>query len=302
MAFKIQLNEDIDQAIKRIMIELLNDSIKNLNKVGLRFDESIHEARKNFKKLRAVIRLVRFELGYDLYKKENILYRDTSRLLSGIRDAAVMVESVDYLKKQYPNEIDKSYSKELRRKLSLHARRVRAQFKKNNDLISAIKNILEVHIQEVRDFPLNKRNFRLVAPGMKLVFERGLNGLAEAKVNPSAENFHEWRKRAKYLWYHTRIFENAWPEYMNPLADKLSSLSDILGREHDLAELRDLINLDADLQIDESNCSKFLNYLGQARLILQAQAMTIAPYIYSETSEQFVYRIESYWNQSVNIL
>ncbi len=298
MALKILLEEELNAAVKRMMIELLDDSINRLDNVAIRFDDSIHETRKNFKKLRAVIRLVRFEVGYDLYKKENILFRDTSRLLSGIRDAAVMAESVDYLRKKYSNEIGKEDFKPIRKNLSLRARKVRTQFKKNKELIAAIRNILDKHIDEIRSLPIHKRSFKLVAPGLKLVYQRGLNARVKVQQNPSASNYHEWRKRAKYLWYHIRILEDAWPEYMVLLAGKLSDLSDILGREHDLAELRDLIVRDRELLEDESSRNRFLNYLGQERLTLQSEAKTTAPFIYSESANQFVSRIESYWNQS----
>lgn len=295
MTFKILTNEEINSAIKRIGIELLDDSITRFKKIHLHFDDSIHETRKNFKKLRAILRLVRFELGHDLYKKENVLFRDTGRIISGIRDAAVMVETTDYLRKKYSKEISREDFKQLRKNLSLSARRVRAQFKKNEELIEAIIKILSKHRDEIRKWPLRKKSFKQLVPGIQLVYERGQNALAAAKRNPSAENFHEWRKRAKYLWYHTRILEDAWPEYMNILSNKLSELSDVLGLEHDVSELRNLLLKETSLFEDKEVQSKLFNFIGQERLYLQAEARSIAPYIYCESSDNFTSRLEAYW-------
>jgi len=299
MAFKILLNEDINYAVKRIGLELLDDSITRLKNIHISFDDSIHETRKNFKKMRGLIRLVRFELGYDLYKKENMLFRDTGRILSGIRDATVMVETVDLIRKKYSKEIEKDDYKLLRKNLSLRARRVRAQFKKNQQLIEAIINILTKHKDELRKLPLRKKSFKQLVPGIELVYERGQTALATAKKYPSAENYHEWRKRAKYLWYFTRILEEAWLDYMNILSDKLSELSDVLGTEHDLSELRNLLLKETSLFKNKEVQSKLFNFIGQERLYLQAEAKSIAPYIYSEPSDNFTSRLEAYWKQFV---
>ena len=47
--------------------------------------EAIHEARKDMKKVRSAIRLVRDHLGDDLWRRENDHYRNVERMLSGFR-------------------------------------------------------------------------------------------------------------------------------------------------------------------------------------------------------------------------
>src|SRR5204863_3052 len=55
--------------------------------------------------------------------------------------------------------------------------------------------------------------------------------------NPSAENFHGFRTRAKTLWYQLRILRPVNPVVLKSLADDLRSLADLLGRAHDLSFL-----------------------------------------------------------------
>jgi CHAD domain-containing protein len=295
MDFKIIHNEPINREIKRIAIELLDDSISRLGVVQTSFDVSIHETRKNFKKMRGLLRLVRNELGEDIFKKENILFRDTGRILSPIRDAAVMVESLNLIKKNYSNEIKQNEYDLLKKNLSVRARRVRSQFKKNKELIEAVINILENHKSDIIKLPLRKKTFTQLIPSINLVYERGLNAMQTAVRYPSASNFHEWRKRAKYLWYQTRILEDAWPEYMTLLAAKLSQLSDVLGLEHDLAELRNLLMKESTLCTNKEFQTKLSNYIGQERLKLQSDAKSLSPFIYSETPENFSGRLQAYW-------
>ena len=48
-------------------------------------EEAVHEARKDMKKLRALLRLVRGELGDRVYGAENTCFRDTARGFSHAR-------------------------------------------------------------------------------------------------------------------------------------------------------------------------------------------------------------------------
>lgn len=298
MAYKISIDERINLAVKRIGIELLDDSITRLKNVNHSFDVSIHETRKNFKKMRALLRLIRFELGKQNYRNENILFRDTGRILSGIRDAAVMVETLDLIYKHFPDRINTDDYKTLRKKLSLRARRIRYQFKKNSDLIEAIIDILDLHKTKIANWQLDKKEFDQIVAGLQLVYEQGYKAMNEAVKSSSSENYHRWRKSVKYLWYHVRILVDAWHEYMQPLSEKLSTLSDLLGLEHDLVELRKLLMHETSLLNNNELKIRLLNLIGQERLRLQTEAKLVAQYIYSESPENFVSRIHSYWSQT----
>ncbi len=81
--FVIDTNKEITHGIKKV----INDQIDHV--IQICSDENkwdihkfIHEIRKSFKRIRAVLRLVRDEIGYDNYSRENIFYRDTNRKLS----------------------------------------------------------------------------------------------------------------------------------------------------------------------------------------------------------------------------
>ena len=298
MNFSISITEQVNNGIKRIIIEQIEDAVSRLSETNNNFDIAIHETRKDFKKIRAVIRMVRFELGQELYKRENIFFRDTGRLLSRIRDAAAMAEALEKLFNNHKNEISLEDYKRLRTNLKRRALGIKNQFKRNKKLIEGIRNLLGKHIDEVRAWGLTKEDFTLIEDGIKQVYQRGLNGIAEIGKNPSAHNFHEWRKRVKYLWYIVKILNEAWIETMTPLSDKLDILSDYLGDEHDLAELRELLIRDTALFGDEVKQVQFLNVLGMERLELQSRAKSLIGYIYNESADEFVHRIKSYWEQS----
>ncbi|ASY70513.1 hypothetical protein SF83666_c31080 [Sinorhizobium fredii CCBAU 83666] len=59
--------------------------------------EAIHDARKNFKRLRSLYRLVACDAPL-FQKQENARIRDVARNLSTVRDAAALVENASYLR------------------------------------------------------------------------------------------------------------------------------------------------------------------------------------------------------------
>src|SRR5919205_78895 len=59
--------------------------------------QAVHEARKDMKKLRALLRLVRGELGGKTFARENACFRDATRELAGARDSDVMLETLAQL-------------------------------------------------------------------------------------------------------------------------------------------------------------------------------------------------------------
>ncbi len=60
-------------------------------------DERIHQARKQLKRARANLRLLRDAIGKRAYARENAALRDAARPLSGVRDAMVLIQTLDRL-------------------------------------------------------------------------------------------------------------------------------------------------------------------------------------------------------------
>jgi hypothetical protein len=90
----------------RRAIECIEDAIAQLEKGGADDRErAVHEALKDVKKTRALLRLYRSGLGDATYRHENRELRDAGRALSVMRDAHVRLETVDGLAERYAGEI-----------------------------------------------------------------------------------------------------------------------------------------------------------------------------------------------------
>ena len=68
--------------------------------------------------------------------------------------------------------------------------------------------------------------------------------MAEATRDVSDNTLHEWRKRAKDLRYQLQFLCKAWPGVIDAAVAEAHDLGDILGDDHDLALLRQLLCAD----------------------------------------------------------
>src|SRR5436305_14370843 len=78
------------------LLSHVGDALKALNARRVT-DERIHTARKHLKRARANLRLLRNTVREAAYTRENTALRDAARPLSSVRDAKVLVETLDAL-------------------------------------------------------------------------------------------------------------------------------------------------------------------------------------------------------------
>lgn len=96
MPFRIDPKKPFDDEIRRAGLELIDDAITILRDRPSGPHEAVHDARKRFKRLRALYRLVA-RGAPDFSREENARFRDIARSLAFARDATALVETADYL-------------------------------------------------------------------------------------------------------------------------------------------------------------------------------------------------------------
>src|SRR5262245_49805079 len=106
MSFELRPDESLRKGIRRIVRKQMEAALEQLTgpHKGSR-DEAVHEARKCFKKIRAVLRLVRPVIGEKNYHEENTCFRDAGRPLTEVRDAKIFIETLDQLTEHYKEHI-----------------------------------------------------------------------------------------------------------------------------------------------------------------------------------------------------
>ena len=289
-AFRLEEGEPVPEGVRRIARGRIDHALDELTgKSDSGPEESVHEARKDMKKLRALLRLVRGELGEKAYRRENDGFRDTARELAGLRDADVMIATLGALEKRYPEEFPAGAAGGLRQVLEAH--RLRTTAGARGPASEAAVEMLKGARGRVPGWPLERDGFEAFEDGLGRTYRRGRRAWRAAAKEPSSENLHEWRKRVKDLWYHCSLLQESWKPVMKALADEAHELSDRLGDDHDLAVLLAWANEHADGSELEAAVRK-------RRQELQAEAFAYGARLYVDKPGVFTERVERWWEAS----
>lgn len=237
MPFFLLPAEGLPDGLRRIALEQIDYALGLLEGKG-DIHVAIHETRKTMKRLRAIMRLVRDQLGTETYRAANAQYRDLARTISGLRDLSAMQETLEKLRARTRSKI-----------LAGLISQGQSEIQQRLDAVATSENeTTAAHVQsaiytlqaaraELMDMDLGRDRFKTIGPSLKRVYHRGYKGLRQARREPTTEQLHQWRKRVKYLWYQMDILHPIWPGLMVPWAEELHSLSEWLGTDHDLAIL-----------------------------------------------------------------
>lgn len=302
MAYQLEINEPIDVGVRRIAKELIDDAIARIEAPDRDRHEVVHEVRKNCKKLRGLLRLVRPRVP-ELYKDENKYFRDAAASLSGIRDAAAALESYDALLAGFSGVVDRQSLAPARRALTLHKQRLTEDVADLDMRLDAFGGRMHEARKRVSDWSLpvddpdsGKRGFGLLEGGLAKTYGRGRKAMDAAWENPGVETFHEWRKRAKYLRYQLRLLRPAWPRLLKRTRSELKTLGDLLGDDHDLAVLEEVMTEALGDDTDGKRIDVLQALMRQRSLELRAQAYWLGRRIYAEKPKAFCKRNGRYWN------
>jgi hypothetical protein len=121
-----------------------------------------------------------------------------------------------------------------------------------------------------------------------------MNAAAE---EPSTENLHEWRKRVKDLWHAEQILRTASPKKMEKLAKRTHKLSDLLGDDHDLAELRHYAATHRQCFDGRVAQVALVAVIDRRRKDLQRRALSLGAKLYQRSPKRFVGSIKRRFNQ-----
>jgi CHAD domain-containing protein len=313
MAFKFDTQEPFPKAIPRIARERINQIIESLSERPHPAAEAIHDARKNLKSLRALLRLARGAIDDDLRIRENTQFRDAGRSLSSLRDPQALLEALEYFSKRHRHSTESLAPK--RASIRAFIDKMRTEIEQH--LVAGlppeqIRNLLK----ELRDArrraslwfegtliqPGNEWE-TFVGTGLWKTYRKAKNLVWQFEVigPETAEDaaWHELRKCAKALGYQLRLLKPIWPGMLNAFVDELDQLTDRLGDANDLSILRGRILKEpydpAETQSAGETRRFFLQSIDRRKEKLHSEAFDLARLIYMEKSGQFARRLGGYW-------
>ena len=201
-------------------------------------DSAVHDLRKLLKRSRAILRLLRDCSGSDVYHVVNGMVRVVAKSLTLTRDAKALIEALGALEIRKGDEI------------KTERRRLRAYFLRlKEDRIRSLKELKAPSIASFAqatnrlDNALSGSESQLNALGSSLtrIYKKGRQSFSRAQAAPTDLKLHEWRKQAKYLSYALQSLIDVTPGHFAKLQKNADQLAKVLGDDHDLALLRQVV-------------------------------------------------------------
>ena len=291
MSFHLKRRERIARGIRRVAGDELEGIRLALRRV--KRQECIRDVRKRTKKLRALLRLVRSDLGSTVFEREIATFRDISRQLASLRDADVLVDTVSALKPETPGT--KRFELVLTR-LRRHRHRLRQQFFSDPAQVKSVGDTAAEAASRLGEWARRSIDAGTLTRGIRRSYRRAGEAFAGANHSNNDTRWHEWRKRTKDLIYHLQLVEPVWPPVIGAALPKYKELSRSLGAAHDLAIVRQRL---ADLVPEADVASerkRIVAILERRRRKLLASARKSGQALLDEKPRAFAERFEACWH------
>ena len=294
MAYRIRPAHKTAREVRKAALNRLDKAIEALGAAPAERAEGIHQARKRFKELRALLRLVRKPLGKH-FADGNRRLRDAGRRLAESRDATALLESWEALAKRNPPLFSREPFRQIHSRLQSRAAPDGEAHADLDAEVAQVQAELRALGEDVRDWKLRGKGFALLAAGLRRTYAEGAEDLARAEGKDSDELLHEWRKRVKDHWYHCQLLAPCWPAALENRAAQLKQLADALGDDHDLSMMMQLMQQEPEL-FGTTEAQKELESCIEARRAqLQQRALRLGRRLYAEPPKALVARIGAYW-------
>jgi CHAD domain-containing protein len=295
-AFRLYRDEAIPAGIRRVARGQLDHARAQLAESPRRkLASAVHDARKSLKRLRATVRLVRGAIGDETYRRENAAFRESGRRLSAARDASVLIEALEKLEKASGEELPREATAEFRRRLEDEREQALESLAADQAVVAAVVADIERARTRAGAWSFEAQGFEAFHPGLRRIYRRGRKAMRRAQADPTDENLHEWRKRVKDLWHAEQILRPAAPKKMKKLAKRTHRLADLLGDDHDLAQLCLSAGRHRDGFEDGASQSALIAVIAGRRDELQQYAFASGQRLYRLSPKRFIEAIERGW-------
>jgi CHAD domain-containing protein len=284
MAYRLQPAKPFAAEFRSVARSQLKKAIKLLEEQPDGPHEAVHDARKKFKRVRALYRLVQPE-AKSFRKRENARIRDIAQALSAVRDATALVETVDYLWHGAGSPEEKAALSTARTILSERRGRIAAEEHDLPAKMEAAATVCRAAIAALDQLDLGhgpRRTGDMLARVWKTQGTKALTALQECHENAHAEAFHELRKSGQTYWMHLALLGGIWPSAMRAKQAEAKQLVDLLGHEHDLSVLTQLVDESPELFGDSETLARILGAIIARQQSLRQEALPVAALVFGD--------------------
>jgi CHAD domain-containing protein len=303
MAFEFRPDRPVGENLTRLGRKRLDKAVAALTQTApSELPGAVHGARKDLKKMRALLRMARPGLDRREFQQENVSLRDAGRALSAVRDSQVLGAAFEKLLAMGGGERLPSVAatEAICRRLAEEARAVEEKARLERVAPETAAALEDVRAR-VENWPINDEGGRagwpLLSRALKATYRQGRRAMRRVlpPVIAQEEDFHEWRKQVKHLAYQLRLLRPLWRRMFKGLIKELDALAEALGDEHDRAILRVKILEQPEPWANPEDLGAVCTLIDSHRAALQQQALELGRRLYVEKPSDFKRRLKGYW-------
>lgn len=288
MSYRFKSGEALADGLKRIFREEIRSTGKETRRSSRKRGEVVHEFRKHLKKLRAALRLAADEVGKDRHKQADRCVRDIAKVVSGVRDAHVRLQTIIQLRGKFGARAFEKIFQRIEELLSLEADSFSAAAAGWEKQVVRRLKALEKRVTRWR---LKNIGWKQICSAVATSYRRGQNRLGDVLKNPTPKHFHSWRKEVKDLWYQLRLLAPLNHVVLEEIARDAKRLGELLGQQHDFTFLLSRLDKDRGDQELEGARAKLEKLIRNRSKKLERDAAELGRRFYAEPSKAFAKRI-----------
>jgi CHAD domain-containing protein len=266
------------------LLAVIDDALRKL-RARTASDHGIHGVRKDLKKARAALRLLRDGMGEIAYRAENTALRDAGRQLSPLRDAKALLEAFEAFQHRYASEVRQVELRAVHRALRDERTRARRKLREARGPLDKCRRALQAHRRRMQLPEMRAIDPAVLKSGFVRIYRKGRRAKREVDAKPSAAALHEWRKQVKYLRNAIEGVQDLLGRGAGKIGARADDLADELGEDHDLVVLRGRI---AAGPVDADTARTMRGLIQRRRAKLQKHARKLGQQVYARKPRRFV--------------
>lgn len=259
-------------------------------------DMAVHAARKDLKRARTVLRLLRPVLGERVYRRENVILRDAAHTLNAARDAKMLIETLQALRRSSAALRGAPGVAELLGTLQAEQADVQRRLENHPASLARTQHALrQVGDRAAATWPACRHGWSVLGPGLKRIYGGARRTRPSTRRSPSDASLHEWRKQVKYVRYALEMLKPVRPRKLARLAREAERLTDDLGQAHDLAVLARKARRFS--KRNRADLEPLLRMIDRRRIRLAADSLRCGEKFFAGRPRDWEWQLSRYWHR-----
>jgi CHAD domain-containing protein len=251
--------------------------------------------RTTIKRLRALLRLVRPVISKSFFERENTRLRKAGDRLSVFRDPTVSRQILEKMLKGLSDESSKAaFRAVLAAFVREHPRQAQFRVAREQVMREAARSLQRTS-RAFQSLLILADEWPVIEDGLRTVYRAARNRMLRALATGRDEEFHNWRKQAKYLYYQLQTIEPVWPKRLRRTIKRLRNLGDQLGVDHDLSVLKRVLIASPEKYGGTDAVEKVVACLDEQSAMLREECESSGKKLFSEKPRKFARKLERHW-------